>query len=124
MKYIRSKDVVWERIDGGALLTRPSSDRAWRLDALASTIWSLCGGKGGFERAVKAVLRATGCDAVRAREICERLCADLAARGLMQPCGVLAPVSMARSGFANLTEIKLTAGGRRRPTPRGNSGPG
>lgn len=122
MNYIRSKEVVWERIDGGTLLTRPSSDRAWRLDALASSVWSLCGGKGGFERAVKAVLRATGSDAVRARELCERLCSELVARGLMQ--GTLVPVYAARSGMPNITEIKLTAGGRKRPSPRGNSGPG
>jgi len=125
MSYIRSKEVVWERIDGGALLTRPSSDRAWRLDSLAATVWSLCGGKGGFERAVKAVLRATGMDRASAQATCERLCSQLAARGLMQCAGT--PVAIAaRSGvdFARFTEIRLHGKGGRRPTPRGNSGPG
>jgi hypothetical protein len=46
-QWIRSNDVVWEDLDGEALLVRSSTGQRWTLNATAAGIWKLC--DGGFD---------------------------------------------------------------------------
>src|SRR5579862_10064478 len=109
MNYTRNSNVVWERLDDSALLIPPASTRAWRLDSLASTIWSSCGESGGFQRAVDAVARLTGMDRARAEDLCARFCAQLAALGLMRGSATPLLAVAARSSLGDRKSTRLNS---------------
>jgi hypothetical protein len=125
-QWIRSNDVVWEELDGEALLVSPSAGRRWTLNATATGIWKLCDGHldlSGLAQRFSKVSR---------HEIAE-FCALFGELGLLRESGASLPIQLTTGGTAFMSnqqtppmfrEVSLGSGPRRRPSPRGNSGPG
>ena len=44
-QWVRSKDVVWEELDGEAVLVSTTRQKTWALNAAASVIWKCCDGQ-------------------------------------------------------------------------------
>lgn len=121
-KWKRSKDVVWEELDGEMLLVNSTTGMRCRLNAAASAVWRLCDGRRSVRELAAAVSRSS-------EEILQ-LCRQLRETGLLS--GTVASGSSAlhnvnvcmRSGAPAFTLLGLGQGPRGRPSPRGNSGPG
>jgi len=132
-KWVRSDDIVWEELHGEALLVSPATGRSWSLNAAAALIWKLCDGRGLSEMA-RAFATASGCSLRQSRRDILEFCTRVAEQGLLnavdsgrsQPALSL-PEAAFLSGLTAppmLRPLGLVSGPRRRPSPRGNSGPG
>ncbi len=103
--WIRSKNVVWEEVDGGALLVDPATGARWVLNAAAAAVWKLCNGTSVAGESAA-------------------FCAALAGAGLLQPAAGLAAESrMSVLGTPSFQALGAGHGARRRPSPGGVSGP-
>ncbi|HLX61049.1 MAG TPA: hypothetical protein VKX17_07180 [Planctomycetota bacterium] len=111
----RANGLVWEEVGTEMLIVQPHSGARWLLNAAASAIWKICDGNG------------TG---TPFHNEIARFCEKLADAGLLQaaPRGRLVAIPCAmtvqRSNAPAFRALGLTSGPRRRPSPRGNSGPG
>jgi hypothetical protein len=124
-KWIRAHGVVWEELDGAALLVSPDSGACWSLNATAAALWKLCDGS----RSPRELAAALGKSAREARVEIADFCQTFAKLGLLQPAN--APVLVSKNVVMRGVEdapafrvLGLGQGPRRRPSPRGNSGPG
>ncbi|MEI6234690.1 MAG: PqqD family protein [Planctomycetota bacterium] len=120
MRWIRNENVIWEELDNGALLIDAKNGSRWTLSATAATAWKLCDGKRTLDEMAR-VLR-------QKRESIAEFCRQFEALGLLQirNAHILAAVAFrttAQSPFS-YQSAGLGSGPRRRPSPRGNSGPG
>jgi len=118
-KWKRTDELVWEELENETLVVSPRSGARWSLSALAAKVWKLCDGKRSIAQLASALSSARG-------EI-EAVCETLASSGLLRPATkseALAPLVAGFSGASGVRVLGLAGGGRRRPTPRGNSGPG
>ncbi len=129
-QWKRSHDVVWEELDGAVLLVNTTTGMRCHLNAAAAAVWKLCDGRHSVSELAAAVARS--CEEVL------RVCRQLSEIGLLSGSPALAgssalynDYSCLRNGVsANLagapafTLLGLGEGPRRRPSPRGNSGPG
>lgn len=111
--WTRATEVAWQDLGDSTVLVHTRTGARWTLNAAASAIWRLCDG------------RSLSSACAEIAEFCQ-LCS---AQGLLRPALVPAPIartgmSMAFSAPPQLKSLGLTAGSRRRPSPRGNSGPG
>jgi hypothetical protein len=111
--WTRANEIAWQDLGDSTVLVHTRTGARWTLNAAASAIWRLCDG-----RALSAVRG----------EIAD-FCQLCSAHGLLRPATAGAtPASMASlsmfSAPPQLKALGLTAGSRRRPSPRGNSGPG
>jgi hypothetical protein len=79
----REANIVWEEINGGALLVDVQSGRRWMVDAASVGLWKL-----------------------------------------REQHTLLAMHRLASGGVSGARELSVGTGPRRRPSPRGNSGPG
>ena len=129
-QWKRSQDVVWEELDGAVLLVNPATGMRCHLNAAAAAVWKLCDGRHSVSELAAAVARS--CEEV------VRVCRQLSQIGLLSGSPALAgssalyndnscmrnglPVSL--EGAPVFTLLGLGDGSRRRPSPRGNSGPG
>ena len=103
----------------------------WRLrsvlNAAAAHVWRACrDGASIGEMACSLAGKARGTAAAIEREV-SAFCAKLSAEGLLKPSAAGAGSVAAFTGFdatPSLTIRSLAGRGGRRPTPRGNSGPG
>ena len=131
-KLIRMDDVVWEEFDGQALLIQPRTGARWTLNASAVQIWKLCDGESSVAELARGFARggSRAMDHVQ-REVAE-FCDAMTAHGLLQPCATAAAKGAALTLTARCALetspafrlIGLGSGPRRRPSPRGNRGPG
>ena len=117
----RSDEAVWEELGSDMVVVSPRSGCRYWLNATAAAIWKMCDGSRSA-REVAQMLSRTRAEIVAC---CEAL----------QGAGLLSLASGGKSQtvvqFAGLPNVApefrvmgLTGRGGRRPTPRGNSGPG
>src|SRR5437868_930372 len=130
-KWMRAADVIWEELDGGALLVDARNGARWTLNASATALWRVCDGQASLNDLAHALARAAGRSLSETRAEVRAFLDSLAAQNLLTPARVGA------SGSAGLT-LKFSAlnarpaihglglghGPRTRPGPRGNSSPG
>jgi hypothetical protein len=125
-QWIRSNDVVWEEMGSEALLVSLADGRRWTLNATAAGIWKLCDGHLELSALARRFAK------VSQREIAE-FCEFFAEVGLLKRSTVGLSTQMTPEGAAFMSpeslppmfrELGLGSGARRRPSPRGNSGPG
>ena len=122
-KWKRSKDVVWEELDGEMLLVNSATGMRCHLNAAASAVWRLCDGRRSVRELAAAVARSSD-------EVI-RVCRQLRETGLLSGPSAVSGSSVLnnvnacmRSGAPAFTLLGLGQGPRGRPSPRGNSGPG
>lgn len=130
-KLIRSNEVVWEELDGQALLVHSRTGERWTLNAAALALWKLCDGTRTVELLDKALAEVTRRSLTECREELERLTQSLTGTGLLQCSGAegsrltVQPAQFSVGGILRATYQGNGLGApRRRPSPRGNSGPG
>jgi hypothetical protein len=107
-QWIRSDEVIWETLDGEALLVEPRRGRTWLLNAAAARIWRACDGLTRFNAEGAA------------------FCRQLASLGLLTPSAQFSGggTAVCFSGRPTIRAHGFGAGPRHRPSPRGSSGPG
>lgn len=128
---VRESGVVWEELDGEALLVNPATKSSWLLNPTATLIWRHCTGAHGLAELARALARTTGAEVRKVEREVAAFCRRLQQAGLLHAAAAPAGggSTVAFSGLGGYTapamlSRALTAGSRRRPTPRGNSGPG
>lgn len=120
MNWTRNDNVIWEELDGGALLVSPDTGGRWSLNSAAAAVWNLCDGRLSLSQVAARIARPL--DEV------STFCQQFAALGLLnspQPSAVthVATFHTAAPGAPGFKAHSLGSGPRRRPTPRGLSGP-
>ena len=131
-KWTRNTEVIWEELNGEALVVSPTTGQRWSFNATAAGIWKMCDGCTSLLRLSKAFAQASGRGLAQSREEIREFCAALSNAGLLCPAGnqsvqATNPNVIFMSGLETPPMFRpLGAGGgsRRRPSPRGNSGPG
>ena len=127
-QWVRSKDVVWDEIDGEAVLVSTSEQKTWVLNATASIIWKCCDGSISIETIAKRIASECGREASRVKAELGDFCREMELRGLLM--GERAhlseqsiPGAVCFAGVSSPPLIKmesLTLGIRGRPSPRGS----
>ncbi|MEI6234685.1 MAG: PqqD family protein [Planctomycetota bacterium] len=120
MRWTKSENVIWEELDGGALLIDTKSGSRWTLSAAAAATWKLCDGKRTLGEMAEVLCQK--------RAIIAEFCAQFEVLGLLKGQDVVcaAPIvfSSANSSPFSFQSAGIGSSPRRRPSPRGNSGPG
>jgi|GEM_PF-599468 len=133
IKWVRSNEVVWEEMNGEAVLVSPSTGARWSLNATASRVWTFCDGQFGVTEIATALAAASGRNLRETKRELTAFCAEFVALGLLQPAVETRVAGASVSGAAFMSGLStppsfrsmgLGSGPRRRPSPRGNSGPG
>lgn len=122
MNWMRSEGVVWEEMDNGVLLVCSSTGSRWMLNETAAVVWKLCNGGASTRALAGAVSRSVD----ELTMFCERfrklgLLQSTTSFAGMKHGGIVTQYLQNRPEF---TTLNLGVGPRRRPTPRGVSGPG
>ena len=125
-KWVRNTEVIWEELNGEALVVSPTTGQRWSFNATAASIWKLCDGSTSLLRLSKAFAQASGRGLARSREEIREFCAALSNAGLLCPVGsasVRTPTSnvMFMSGMETppmFRPLGVGGGSRRRPSPR------
>ncbi len=113
-KLTRSNNVVWEELGSETLLVNPTSGARWLLNAAASAVWKLCDG-------TRSVAELAASLTMSRAEITQH-CGIFEQNGLLQMAGASAHEAH-MSGGPGMRVMSLGTGGRKRPNPRGISGP-
>jgi len=131
-QWVRSRDVVWDEIDGEAVLISTSEQKTWVLNATASIIWKCCDGTISIEALARRIARECGREASRVKSELLDFCREMEQRGLFMggrvagaACGESTLGSFCFKGFSMPPLIKmesLSLGIRGRPSPRNVSG--
>ena len=127
-KWVRSADVAWEELGREALLVSAETGARWSLNAAATRVWKACDGTLGLSE----LARASG---LAEFEKVAEFCSAFAQMGLLRGSSQLALASAGTRGGGAVFMSGLespafralgvgASGPRRRPSPRGNSGPG
>jgi hypothetical protein len=128
----RSNEIVWEELDGEALLVSPVSGARWSLNAAAAAVWKCCDGTRSLAALSSAFAQASGLSLREARQEIAMFCQRFSELGLLHAQAQLVAVNTALTGptfhfgmeVPAFKALGLGHGPRRRPSPRGNSGPG
>jgi len=120
MHWTKQEHVIWEELNGSALLIDTKCGTRWTLSAAATAAWKLCDGK----RTLTDMSRSLR----QHRAAIIDFCQQFETLGLLQRQGTLNQALVAYqstnpSPFC-FQSASLGAGSRRRPSPRGNSSPG
>jgi len=128
-QWVRSNDVVWEEIDGEAVIVKPSAKRTWVFNATASFIWKCCDGHSSIEDVARKLALSCGRELRLVRTDIVEFCRQLEEIGLIvghsAPAGSVPVGSVSFQGSYFSPKIKLQnmgVGFRGRPSPR--NGPG
>ncbi|MEI6235991.1 MAG: PqqD family protein [Planctomycetota bacterium] len=120
MRWEKNVDVMWEELDGQALLIDTRNGVRWTLNTAATAAWKLCDGTrtlAGMARLLRYK-----------REHLAHFCQQFEVLGMLQRHGSLnlgpAALYSPTSSPFSFQSIGVGAPSRRRPSPRGNSGPG
>ena len=132
VQWVRSKNVVWDEIDGEAVLVSTSEQKTWVLNATASIIWKCCDGTISIEALARRIASECGREASRVKAELASFCREMEQRGLLMGgrasgavYGESVPGSFCFKGFSLPPLIKmesLSLGIRGRPSPRSVSG--
>ena len=130
-EWIRSGEIVWQDIEGAAVLVSPRSKRTWVLNQTAAHIWKMCGTRVSAETLARQLAQASGQELRRIRSDLLKFCRKLQGLGLLcaaREAGTGRELQACRFAGAYLPPmIKLQNEGmgfRGRPSSRGVSGPG
>jgi hypothetical protein len=109
-RWMRTEQAVWEELNGEVVVVEPRNGRTWLLNAAAAQVWRGCDGEA----------RRFSADGAE-------FCRKLAALGLL--CAASAELAgmgevVSFSGLPTIRAQGFGTGPRRRPSPRGLSGPG
>lgn len=121
VKLVRSSAVVWEELGAEVLLFIPTSGVSWMLNSAAAAVWKLCDGTRS-EAELSSKLAASHAETAE-------FCRMFRKQGLLQMSGVGTTSAAAFGGQMNRDNMtgmsvrNLGSGGRKRPSPRGISGP-
>lgn len=132
-QWVRSGDVVWEELDGEAVLVSTSAQKTWVLNATASLIWKCCDGQISLEAVARRLARAGGREAGRVKRELQAFCQILEQKGLLSTAraamgsmtGERLPAELCFAGLSLPPQIKMettSMGLRGRPSPRGVTG--
>ena len=132
--WIRSNDIICQDWNGEALLVSAKTGARWSLNATAAAIWKLCDGRMELSELTRRFASASGRSAQVIRREIAALCTQFEEQGLLNICTqsvhdsqfIAATACMSGLSSPPLFQVLgLTSGGaRKRPSPRGNSGPG
>ena len=132
--WMRSSDIVWEDLNDEALLVDAKTGRQWSLNAAAARIWRLCDGSRGMAELAAAFALATGRTLKRSKVEIHEFCSRFTSLGLLLPVVSTGAASTFPNCAVAMTGLEVppsvrpmnvgASGPRRRPSPRGNSGPG
>lgn len=119
--WSRAPNIVWEEVGGRALVVHAQTGARWMLDASATQVWKLCEGC----RSLADLARSLSLSQDEVKRVCE----EFKRLGLMTdtPKAIPIPIDASanfKSAHSGFKALGLGAGPRRRPTPRGVSGPG
>ena len=129
-KWTKAQNVIWEELDGGALLIDAKTGARWTLNATAAALWRWCDGHHTLNDVAAKLSHASRRTLSEARADVSEFCARFAAQNLLAAATSLTsalPQTMPFSGLnapARITALGLGHGPRLRPGPRGNSSPG
>jgi hypothetical protein len=131
-QWVRSHDVVWEEIDGEAVLVSTAVQKTWVLNATASLIWKCCDGTISLETLARRIAGGCGREAGRVKAELVEFCREMEQRGLLMGVRAAGAISgdqlsstLCFSGMSVPPMIKmesLTVGIRGKPSPRGVCG--
>lgn len=128
--WIKADGLVCEEMGTGALVVNPRSRMSWILDPVAAHIWKHCDGSAGIRELAQAFARRGGRELATIERELSEFCCGLTQSGLIEltPNSGATVSAIACFGGDYSTPFmsirSLGANARRRPSPRGNSGPG
>ena len=128
--WIKADGVVWEEIGTGALVVHPGNRMSWILNPVAAHLWKHCEGAVGIRDMARAFARRGGAEVATIERELSEFFQGLAQSGLVDATSPMgAPVSTIAcfggdyaTPLMNVRSVGINS--RRRPSPRGNSGPG
>ncbi|MEI6235904.1 MAG: PqqD family protein [Planctomycetota bacterium] len=130
-KLKRANGVVWEEMGGQGLLVDSATGAQWRLNAAALAVWNWCDGTHSVHAMSSRLADLTGRCVTDCRYELRRFVELFSGAGLLECAGAsgvgIAPQTVHFSAGSLLSASFLgkgLGGPRRRPSPRGNSGPG
>ena len=128
-KWIRSDAIVWEELNGEAVLVSQATGDRWSLNTAAAEIWKACDGTRGLCDLARGFARASGRSVTEATRDIAEFCERFTQLGLLHTSAspALATQAVFRGGLTTpprFQSMSVGSGARRRPSPRGNSGPG
>jgi hypothetical protein len=127
-KLTRASDIVWDELEGRALLIDPATGARWTLNAPALALWKLCDGSRTLRALTATMARTTGRCLADCRSEVKRFVNVLNASGFLKSTDgsmTMPAACFERESFLQLHfQGRNLSGARRRPSPRGNSGPG
>ena len=130
-KWMKATNVIWEELDGGALLIDASTGARWTLNATAVALWTWCDGRSTLNDLAARLAQSSRRTLREARAEVRAFCARFAEQNLLALASASSrPLPQATLPFsalnapANFNALGLGHGPRTRPGPRGNSSPG
>ncbi len=133
-QWVRSNDVVWEELDGEAVLVSTTKQKTWALNAAASVIWKCCDGQISIEEIARRVAAACGREVGSVKREILEFCRELERKGLISISTMNLKTLSNQSLVANLSVAGFSLppkiimessslGIRGRPSPRGFCNP-
>ena len=130
-KWTKAKSIVWEDLDGGALLIDARTGARWTLNATAAALWNWCDGASTLNDLAVRLAQHSRRTLREARTEVRAFFENIAAQNLL--AAATAPTRarpQTTLSFSTLNApvaihaLGLGHGPRTRPGPRGNSSPG
>jgi len=131
--WTRSEEVVWQELEGEAVLVSPRLGYSWVLNATAAYLWRHCDGRTSLQALARRVADAAG---LEVRQVLARLTEfsqELAKQGLLVPAAAAgataAPLSgtslalLRTKGWDPNVRVKEQLAQPKKPKPRGFSTP-
>lgn len=126
-RWKKADSVVWEELGDEALLVEPGKSHTWRLNRAAAFLWKHCDGTISLREIARALSNGVRAEARRIEADLAAFCARLETAGLLRAsvAGAGAPQALYFSGLYAPPSLTTRHAGssRRRPGPRGISGP-
>jgi hypothetical protein len=129
-KWTKAENVIWEELDGGALLIDAQTGARWTLNATAAALWSWCDGANTLNDLAARLAQSSRRTLREARREVHAFCARFSEQRLLaltNDSTIAVPQTTLFSALnapASLNALGLGHGPRSRPGPRGNSSPG
>lgn len=126
-QWERARDIVWEELDGEAVLVSPVTSKTWVLNATASAIWKYCDGQTSIDALAAAFAQAGRLEVAKVKTELLAFCRQLEAQGMLRasssPIGIGAACAFAGSYVPPFIRMHSSGVGfRGRPSSRGGSG--
>ena len=130
-KWTKATNVIWEELDGGALLIDARTGARWSLNATAAALWNWCDGRSSLDDLAARLAQSSRRTLCEARSEVRAFCTQFSERKLLAPASGM-PTTFPNATLAlstlnapaSFTVRGLGHGPRTRPGPRGNSSPG